>query len=113
MQAGFEHPQNVAVAQRVPGVDDRVLAETHVHAGFQQLVDPGHAPAFREIVETPLQVNAFGGAGDEADPRVPEQAKQLGAVGVVIRAHRRGMAGGDPRAHVAAAGFFGQHFEEA
>ena len=113
VQAGFEHPQDVAVAQRIPRVDDRVLAETHVHARFEQLVDPGHATAFREVIEAPLQMNAFGGAGDKTDPGMPEQAEQFGAVGIVVGAHGRGVAGGHARAHVAAAGFFSQHLEKA
>jgi len=44
---------------------------------------------------------------------VPEQAKEFGAVGVVVGTHGRGVAGGDAGAHVTAAGFFGQHFEKA
>ena len=91
----------------------RILAETHVHPGFEQLIDAGHAPAFREVVEASLQMNAFGRAGDKTDPGMAEQAEQFGAVGIVIRTHRRGVAGGDAGAHVAAARFFGKHFKEA
>ena len=71
VQTGLQYSQNVAVTQRVPGIDDGILAETHVHAGLKQFVHTGDTTAFREVVEAALQVDAFGGARDKADARVP------------------------------------------
>lgn len=113
MQSRFQHPQDVAVAQRIPGIDDGILGEADVEAGLQQLVDPGHAATLGKGVEAALQVDALGRAGDEVDAGVGQQAEQLGAVGVVVGAHGGGVAGGDPRTHAAAACLFGQHLEKA
>ncbi|MNG92065.1 hypothetical protein D3C79_509840 [compost metagenome] len=113
VQAGLENTQDVAIAQRVPRVDDGILAKAHVHPGPVELGHAGDAAAFRVVVETPLQVNALGRAGHEIDTRLLEQAEQLVAVGIVVRAHGHGMAGCHPGAHAAHPCLFGQHFEKA
>ncbi|MNE56941.1 hypothetical protein D3C80_1518840 [compost metagenome] len=112
VQAGLKNAQDVAVAQRVPRVDDGVLAKAHVHPGTVDLGNTGDATAFGVVVKAPLQVNALGRARHEVDARQLEQAEQLVAVGIVIRAHGHGMAGRHPGTHAAHPGLFGQHFKK-
>ena len=113
MQPGVEDTHDVAVAQRIPRVLNRVLSEADVDPGAVQLRHPRHAAAFRPAVEAPLQMNAFGRAGDKVNARGFEQAEQLRAVGIVVGAHGAGMAGGDLRAHAAHPGLFRQHLQKA
>ena len=113
MQPGVEDTHDVAVAQRIPRVLNRVLSEADVDPGAVQLRHPRHAAAFRPAVEAPLQMNAFGRAGDKVNARGFEQAEQLRAVGVIVGAHGAGMAGGDLRAHAAHPGLFRQYLQKA
>jgi len=113
VQPGFEDAQDVAVAQRIPGVDDGILTEADVHPGAVDLGHTGQPATLGIGIEAALQVDALGRAGNEVDLRHLEQTEQLGAVGVVVRAHRRGVAGGDAFAHLAHPRLLGEHFEKA
>ncbi|MNN49223.1 hypothetical protein D3C81_1637360 [compost metagenome] len=113
VQPCLEDAQDVAIAQRVPGVDDRILAEAHVHACPVDLGHTRQPAAFGVAVEAPLQVDALGWARNEIDARHFQQAEQFGAVGIVIGTHGRGVACGHPCPHPTHPRFFGQHLEEA
>ncbi|KOS79635.1 hypothetical protein DM53_441 [Burkholderia mallei] len=58
-------------------------------------------------------MDAFGRARDEIDLRALQQAEQLRAVRIVVRAHRRRMARRHARADPAHARFLGEHLEKA
>ena len=86
----------VAVAQWIPGIADGILSESYLKSCIQQFRNPGQATAFRITIESALQVQAFGGHGQETQAGFLQQAEQPAAVMVVVRAHGTGMAGGDP-----------------
>ena len=105
--------QRVAMAQRIPGVHDRIVADTDVDACGEQLFDPGMPATDGIPVEAPLQDGIVEGIRDHVQAGSAQVLDQAVGVGVVVRVHRGGMARRHPAAHPQPDRLRGQHLHEA
>ena len=111
-----EHRERIehrSAAERVPRIHDRVVAAGDVDAGRVELLDPGHPAPLRIGVEAALEDDVVERVGHDRHARPLEDLEQLEGVGVVVGAHRRGVAGDDAAAHPVAHRPGGDDLEEA
>ena len=100
---------HVARSERIPRVEDVVVAERDVVAVREQLLDARHAAAARVRVEAALKVCVDERVADEIDVAHAQQAEELAAVGVVVAVHRGRVA---RRHHILHAAFKGARGED-
>ncbi|MNG82807.1 hypothetical protein D3C79_415180 [compost metagenome] len=100
MQPHVQDLQHIGGPQRIPGIEDIVVAKADVNLRFQHFFHPRDAAPFRVAVEAPLQVNIDQRVSDKVDAGHFQQAEQPRSVSAVIGVHRGGMAGGHLGAHI-------------
>lgn len=96
----MQYLQHIGGAQRIPRVEDVIMAEADVDLCFQHLFDARYAATFRIRIKAPLQVNIYQWVRDKVNAGHFQQAKEAGSIRAVIGMHCRGMAGGHAFAHI-------------
>ena len=94
--------RGVRVAERVPGVHHRVVADGDVDARGDQLLDPGVPAPHRAGVEAALEHGVVQRVGHHVQAGPGDVRDQAARVGLVVGVHGRGVAGRDPAGHPAA-----------
>ena len=94
------HIPQIAVAQRIPGIKDIVVAEGNIQPFRCQLLDAGDAPAFGIGVHPALEMGIDQGVGNKVDPGQLQQPHQPQNIGIVIGMHGGGVAGSHPVKHL-------------
>ena len=104
--------QWVPVAERVPRVHHRVVADADVDARGEQLLHPSVAAPDGVAVETPLQRRVVERVGDHMHLGALQVVDELVRVSVVVRVHCGGVTGRHSTPQAQADSFRGDHLDE-
>ncbi len=103
--------EHVGAAERVPGVEDAVVAGGDEAAGGEQFGDAGEAAAFRVSIEAALQEHVGERVCDDRDAGGRHRREEAGCVEIVHRVHRGQVRAGDAALEAEALGFVGELFD--